>query len=189
MGCKSDQPAPWLCASWLTEMPLIVEDGSGLPDANAYVDIPYISTYLLGEQLEAWEALTESEQESAIIRATRAVDILFNWLGTRETLGQGLSWPRSNVVYEGFEIEGVPTAVQKATAEAVGLVLGEAEFFSEEADVEIASEKVDVIAVSYRTGQAGEKKEITKFEVLNCLVRGLYRIKNGGFRTVPVERV
>jgi hypothetical protein len=171
-------------------MPLIVEDGSGLPDANAYVDIPYVSSYLLGEQLEAWEALSEPEQESAIIKATRAVDTLYDWLGTRKTLEQGLSWPRSNVVYEGFEIEGVPSAVQKATAEAVGLVLDGAEFFSEEADMEIASEKVDVIAVSYRTRQTGEKKEATKFEALNRLVRGLYRTEGGGgFGAARVERV
>jgi hypothetical protein len=170
-------------------MALIVEDGSGKPDSNAYIDIPYVSGYLLGEQLEAWEALEEPEQESAIIRAARYIDSL-GFYGTRKTLEQGLSWPRSDVTYEGFEITGVPVAVKKASAEAVGLVLDGAEFFSDEADVRIASEKVDVISVSYQTPQAGEKAT-TKFEVINKLLKGFMKTDtgSGGFGAAPVERV
>ena len=171
-------------------MALITEDGSGLPDANAYIDISYVSGYLLGEQLEAWEALSEPEQESAVIRSTRAVDTLYDWLGRRETPEQALSWPRSGVTFEGFEVGGVPAAVRKATAEAVGLALDGEEFFSAEADVEVVSERVDAVSVSYRTRQTGEKKEATKFEALNRLVRGLYRKEGGGsFGAAPVERV
>jgi hypothetical protein len=170
-------------------MPLIAEDGSGLPDANAYIDIPYASAYLLGEQLKAWEALGEAEQESAIIRATRYIDSL-EFLGTRKTLEQGLAWPRSSVTYEGFEITGIPAAVKKATAEAVGLILEGAEFFSAEADVTIASEKVDVISVSYQAPQSGEKTA-TKFEVINRLLKGFVKTDrgSGGFGAARVERV
>jgi hypothetical protein len=169
---------------------LIAETGSGLPDATAYADIPYVSAYLLGEQLKAWEALSEPEQESAIIGASRAVDVLFNWLGTRKTPDQAFSWPRVGVEMDGFVIGGVPAAVKKATAEAVGLALDGEELFSKEADLEVASERVDVISRSFRVRQAGEKKEATKFEALNRLVRGLCRRDSGGgFGAVPVERV
>jgi hypothetical protein len=170
---------------------LIAEDGSGLQVSNSYVDIPYVSAYLLGEQLEAWEGMSEPEQESAIIMATRAVDALYDWLGTRKTLEQGLSWPRSGVVYEGFEIEGVPEAVRKATAEAVWLSLDGAEFFSDEADMKIASERVDVIQVSYQAKQPGDKKEPTKFEALNRILRGFFRADtgSGGFSAAKVVRV
>jgi hypothetical protein len=169
---------------------LIVEDGSGLPDSNAYVDIPYVSGYLLGEQLEAWEALEEPEREAAIIRATRYIDSL-EFYGTRRTLEQGLSWPRAGVEYDGFEITGVPQKVKQATAECVALVMQDAELFSEEADVEIAGEKVDVISVSYRTRQAGEKKEATKFEVINKLLKGFMKtgFGGGGLGIARVERV
>ncbi|MDR1250138.1 MAG: hypothetical protein LBK63_12665, partial [Treponema sp.] len=120
----------------------------------------------------------------------RAVDVLFNWLGTRKTPDQAFSWPRAGVVLDGFEIEGVPTAVKKAVAEAVGLVLEGEELFSKEADLEVASERVDVISRSFRVRQAGEKKEATKFEALNRLVRGLCRREGGGgFGAAPVERV
>jgi hypothetical protein len=172
-------------------MPLVIETGSGLPDSNAYVDIPYVSAYLLGEQAEAWEALSESEQEAAIIGATRAVDALYDWLGTRKTLEQALSWPRAGVIFEDFEIEGVPAAVKKAAAEAVGLSLDGVEFFNEEADVKIASERVDVIAVAYQTPRPGDKKAPTKFEVLNRILRGLFREDSGsgGFGAARVKRV
>jgi hypothetical protein len=115
---------------------------------------------------------------------------LYDWLGTRKTLEQSLSWPRKGIEFEGFEIEGVPIAVKKATAEAVGLVLDGAELFSNEADVEIASERVDVISVAYRTRQTGEKKEVTHFEVLNRLLRGLYRVDtgSGGFGAARILR-
>jgi hypothetical protein len=172
-------------------MSLVVETGSGLLDSNGYVDIPYVSAYLLGEQAVAWEALSEGEQESAIIRATRAVDTLYNWLGTRKTLEQALSWPRSKVSYDGFKIEGVPAAVKKATAEAVGLFLDGAEFFSEEADMKIASERVDVISVSYQAPRTGDTKAPTKFEALNRILRGLFLedTGSGGLGISRVERV
>jgi hypothetical protein len=170
-------------------MALIIESGSGDSDSNAYVDIPYVSAYLLGEQLAAWGALSEPEQEAAIVRATRAVDALYDWKGTRKTLDQALSWPRVGVTYEGFEITGVPAAVRKATAEAVGLVLDEAEFFSDEADVAVTSEKVDVISVSYAVPQPGTKKAATPFEALNRMLRGLYGAdSSGGFGSAPVLR-
>jgi hypothetical protein len=170
---------------------LIAEDGSGLQNSNSYVDIPYVSAYLLGEQLEAWEGMSEPEQESAIIMATRAVDALYDWLGTRKTLEQSLSWPRSGVMWERFEIEGVPAAVKKATAEAAGLFIDRAEFFSDEADMKIASERVDVIARSFQPRQPGDKKEPTKFEALNRLVRGLFRADtgSGGFSAAKVVRL
>jgi hypothetical protein len=169
---------------------LTVEDGSCVSNANAYVDIPYVSGYLLGEQLAAWEALEEPEQEAAIIKANRAVDTLYDWLGTRKTPDQNLNWPRSGVIFEGFEVIGVPAAVKKAVAEAVGLFLDGTEFFSEEAGMEVASERVDVVAVAYRARQVGEKKEATKFEVLNRILRGLYRIDaGGGLGIARVERV
>jgi hypothetical protein len=171
-------------------MPLIVEDGTGLLDANAYVDIPYVSAYLLGEQLEAWEALGEPEQESAIIRATRYIDSL-EFIGRRKTLEQNLSWPRVDVTYDGFEIEGIPAAVKKASAEAVGLFLDGAEFFSDEADRETVAEKIDVIAITYKQSSSFDTKAATKFEVINGLLKGLTKTGNGnsGFGAAKVLRV
>jgi hypothetical protein len=115
---------------------LIVEDGTGLADANAYIDIDFVDNYLIGDQLTAWEALTEPEQESAIIKATRFIDLM-DWKGTRKTLEQALEWPRLGVEYQGFEIEGLPNPVKKATAEAVYVVLNTPELYNQSSDKEV----------------------------------------------------
>jgi hypothetical protein len=95
------------------------------------------------------------------------------------------------VTFEGFEVIGVPAAVKKAVAEAAGLFFEGVEFFSNEAGMETVAEKIDVIAITYRTRQAGEKKEATKFEALNRILRGLYKADtgSGGLGIARVERV
>jgi hypothetical protein len=158
---------------------LIVETGAGLPDANGYVAIPYVAHYLIGEMLEKWAALSEGEQESTIIMASRYINNAFTWIGKRRSIEQGLLWPREEAVIEGFEITGVPKAVKEATAECVSLIMQEAELFSVEADVKVTSERVDVIQVHY-AHPVGMEKTATKFEVLNRILRGLYRVDNSG---------
>jgi hypothetical protein len=158
---------------------LIVETGSGLPDANAYVDIPYVDHYLIGEPLEKWTALSEGGQESTIIMASRYINNAFTWIGKRKSLGQGLLWPREGVVLDGFAITGVPRAVKEASAECVSLIMQEAELFSEDANVKVTSERVDVIQVNY-AHPVGMDKTATKFEVLNRILLGLYRVDNSG---------
>jgi hypothetical protein len=173
-------------------MALIVEDGSGLPGANAYIDIVYVSAYLLGEQLEAWAALSEPQRESAIIRASRFIDT-FDFVGTRKTLEQGLSFPRTGVSFDGFPVEGVPVRVKMATAEAVWLAIDGEEFFATDSDAEVSSEQVDVIKVTYRDPGTNEGKAASRFDVLNKLLRNLYKADtvsgSGGITNVRVRRV
>jgi hypothetical protein len=155
---------------------LIVEDGTGLSESNAYVDIPYVENYLLGGRLQAFAALTESEQEAAIITAARYIDSMYPWKGTRKSLDQGLSWPRIGVELEGFPLERVPAAVRKAAAEAVGLVLENPDgLFSTDNDRIEISEKVDIISKTYALAKEAGKTAITRFQVLDNILRLLYR--------------
>jgi hypothetical protein len=174
-------------------MALITEDGSGLPDANAYVDGTYVESYLLGDQREAFTVLSGPEKEVAIIRATRFIDYAFTWLGTRKTLEQGLLWPRTGVKLDGFPLEGVPAQVKKAAAEAVWLAIEGEEFFATDSDAEVSSEQVDVIKVSYREPGTGGQKAASRFDVLNKLLRGMYKADtasgSGGVTNARVRRV
>ncbi len=156
-------------------MALIVEDGTGKSGANAYIDTAFVDSYFVGERLTAWQELDVSIREAAVINATRYIDTAFAWKGRRKTLEQGLNWPRTGVTLDGFPIEGVPARVKQATAEAVGLSMSGEEYYSTESDIGIASEQVDVIKVSYREPSAKELNKPTKFEVLNALLRGLYK--------------
>jgi hypothetical protein len=155
-------------------MALIIEDGTGIVDATAYVSVPFVENYFTGGRLDRFNEL--SDKDSVIVTATQLVDISYEWLGTRKTLDQGLSWPRTGAVFDGFTVEGVPAAVKKAVCEAVWLSMTEESFFSTENDKEVARERVDVIDVSY-VNPKDRKETATRFEILDKLLRNLYHTK------------
>jgi hypothetical protein len=153
-------------------MAFTVEDGTGVQDANAYVDISYVENYLMGDRLARFTDLPDDEKEAAIIAGSQLVDVSYEWLGSRKSLEQGLSWPRDDVEFDGFTVEGVPTAVKKATCEAVWLSITEGSLFSTENNREVVRERVEgAVDVSYAKGEGN----VTRFEILDKLLRGLFR--------------
>jgi hypothetical protein len=175
------------------QMAFAVEDGTGLASANTYVDIPFVEGYLMGDRLTKFQALTPEQQEAAIITATQLVDISYNWQGRKAAYEQGLNWPRLDVSVDGYEVTGVPAAVKKAVCEAVYFVVTNEELYSTENDKFITSEKVDTLQVTYGRLTESGKAVSTRFEILDKLLRELYRpeIKAGGSSvgSARVERV
>ena len=173
-------------------MAFIVEDGTGIEDANAYVDSEHVSDYLMGERLAKFEELDDDEQEAAIIAGSQFVDISYEWVGNRQSLEQGLNWPRTEAEFQGFVIEGVPTAVKKATCEAVYLFISGENLFSTEGDKEVASERIEgAVAISYVNPKDKVKESITRFEIIDRLLKGLYCTEEHGGSSVgsaPVVR-
>ena len=154
---------------------LIVEDGTGVEDANAYIGVPYVEMHLIGNRLARFNDLSGDEKDAAIISGTQLVDISYEWRGNRKTLKQGLAWPRTGVDLDGFTVEGVPAAVRKATCEAVWLSMTEDSLFSTENNKEVVRERVEgAVDVSYATSKDRENISITRFEILDKLLRGLY---------------
>jgi len=153
----------------------IVEDGTGIPEANAYADIPYAENYLMGDRLTQFTGLSGVEKEANIIAATQLVDISFEWLGKRKTFEQGLAWPRTGVELDGFMFEGIPSAVKKATCEAVWLVITEGSLFSTENNKEVARERVEgAVDIHYVNPKDIINPAASRFEILNKLLKGLY---------------
>jgi hypothetical protein len=61
---------------------LIVEDGSGVPNANAYCDVPYADNYHIGTLNQTvWSAASTDLKSQAIIAATRTIDSNFTFDG------------------------------------------------------------------------------------------------------------
>jgi hypothetical protein len=164
-------------------MALIVEDGTGLPGANAYIDISFLDSYFLGGRLEKWLSLSEANKEVHIVNATQFIDLSFEWNGNRKTLEQGLSWPRSGVVYEGFDVKGVPYKVKTATAECVwfSMEADSGELFSQEANETITSSQVGPIKITYATPVCLGSDNATQFDILNKALMGLYHVKTTGY--------
>lgn len=99
---------------------MIVEDGTGLAEANAYASEDALETYADDNGV----TLATGDAEAALVRASTAIDALFGtrFPGTKVNgRDQGLAWPRSG----GYDANGdaiaddaVPAEIVKATCEA-----------------------------------------------------------------------
>jgi len=108
-------------------MALVVEDGTGLSNAESYISVAdadiYIAAYKGADA--TWDDATDAAKEIAARQATQYIDGLYNWIGEPETSTQALDWPR-NYVYDelGYAVDGIPTNLEQATAEVMFLVIG-----------------------------------------------------------------
>jgi hypothetical protein len=104
-------------------MTLVVEDGTGVALANAYVTLDEVSEYAAARGL-TFPTSPSTDGEAAIVRATAAIDAMyrgrFSGYRTHGRL-QALAWPRSTsydaeaLVLDGDEI---PIEIKQATCEA-----------------------------------------------------------------------
>jgi hypothetical protein len=99
---------------------VVAEDGSGLPDANSYIDSTFADTYHADRGNAYWDALDADAKSACLIRATDYIDKRFtrNFRGFRMQKDQALAWPRLAAYDDDrFALTDVPAKLQKATAE------------------------------------------------------------------------
>ena len=123
-------------------MALIVEDGTGLSDANSYVSVAYADAYFLARNVTAWASLTI--KEALLIQATDYMEAVYSesWKGTVLLDTQSLSFPRIidyDTVYPDRLLKAVCELALKAND---GNLLVDVEQRTIE-------EKIDVISVKY----------------------------------------
>jgi hypothetical protein len=111
-------------------MALIVEDGTGKPDAESYVSVTDADTFLSDRGIVTWGAATTSAKEQALRRATDFLTQLYRerWAGCRVLDTQALDWPRYLVPKRDsasngladlpsyYPSDAVPTEVKRACA-------------------------------------------------------------------------
>ncbi len=99
---------------------LIVEDGSGMSNADAFISVEYADAYHAAMGNAEWTG-EETDKEAAIRRATAFLSNSYQWQGyKRKGRPQALAWPRYDVVdCEGWGVDykSVPVEIQRATAE------------------------------------------------------------------------
>jgi len=173
-------------------MALIVEDGSGLTNADAYVSFEDADTYFTNRQgSTAWNdgSVTDLQKEAAIRNATAYLDRRYNnlWMGRRVERLQSLSFPRVDVRdFDGFAIgsDSVPQQVIDACCEGAVLALSE-DLLPDLANTGIVSEEtVGVGSVRATTKYEGGKSQTKSYRKIETLLRGL--VKNTG--TIQLER-
>lgn len=89
-------------------MAFVVEDGTGLPDANSYASVAEADAYHADRGNTAWAGI-EVVKESALVRATDYIEQVYSgrWKGARLTDNQALEWPRTAA-------EGIPSHIKQA---------------------------------------------------------------------------
>ena len=145
---------------------VIVEDGTGIMDANAYADLAAADAYLVARGIWAATPTVTTEgtddtpptfgpdaaivaaKEAAIIRAADALAVL-KWRGEARFPLSLMAWPRVGVEVNGVEvpIDAVPPAVIRANIELAGLLY---------------NGTVDPLAPVERGGKVISKSESTK---------------------------
>ena len=74
---------------------LIVEDGTGLSNANSYISIEEADTFhSINIYGSAWSGYDDARKVSALITATRYIDATFRYKGRRLQTSQLLAFPR-----------------------------------------------------------------------------------------------
>ena len=99
-------------------MALIVEDGTGVSGANAYISRADFLTYHSDRNNASAAALSSTVIDAAILYATEYLDSKYQWRGTPVDDDQSLGFPtEGGYDDQGREITGLPVQVPKATAE------------------------------------------------------------------------
>lgn len=75
-------------------MTFIVEDGTGLPDANSYASVADADEHYTARGDAEWLAATEAEKEYALIKATDYLDAVYVFRSVPLTETQSLECPR-----------------------------------------------------------------------------------------------
>lgn len=112
-------------------MSLIIEDGTGLSNAESYASVAEADEYHLARGREAeWVDLDATDKEYALRRAMDYMRASYRtkWEGVRKTNTQALDWPRWNVPKKDvaggygpaaayYSPDSVPTEVKSAQIE------------------------------------------------------------------------
>lgn len=101
-------------------MAFVVEDGTGVADANAYITVEFADAYFSDRGISEWTGST-SVKQTAIVRATDYIELRFadRFVGQLSPDSTTLSWPRDYV----YDREGnlmtnqIPLELKKSCAE------------------------------------------------------------------------
>lgn len=166
----------------------LVEDGTGLPEANSYVSVSEADS-LLETNIHAaaeWLALTVDERQALLMSATRYLDDRTRWYGTRVSAASGLRWPRIGVTDRDGNLvpaTTIPKQLRFATAEMARFNMGEDRTVERDQDA-LSRLKADVIELEFVEGYRLPKVP----EHMRYLLLGLGMIAGSGITFGKVIR-
>ena len=101
-------------------MPLIVENGSGVLNANSYIDLAYLANYATSRGYSL-PLSTLDRERFAIVAMDYLESYRDKFKGVKSFPMQPFQWPRENVFIDGTELEGdyIPEELKKAQCQLV----------------------------------------------------------------------
>jgi len=156
-------------------MALVVENGTGLSNANSYVSIAEADAYFVDTD-PTWGLLTDPSKTTHLIKATRFIDGRYRtrFAGVRlRGRTQVLEWPRSGVQdIQGYPLQGVPIEIKNATCEsALRDIIGDLIPDVDRGGMERAV-TVGPIKIEYEPGAPGSKT----YEVIDNMLSGIMNV-------------
>ena len=136
---------------------LVVENGTGLPNSNTYVDLGYANSYNTRRGNSAWFALDVNQQELALMNAALALDTRYGTMykGLLMTQAQAMLFPRTAFVSStGRQINqgAIPDILRNAQCEFAVMWVNQINLFDDPnratAGVKQLSSEVDVVKES-----------------------------------------
>ncbi len=159
-------------------MSLVVEDGSGMSNAESYVSVNDVTAYNDAHNaVAAWTSADTTARERALRLATQYLEATYNqrWLGERLTETQALAWPRSCVWLDGYVVDDgdMPRALLDATCELAlrAIVSPLINDLTEPGMVDLDRVKVGPIEVEQHF--VGGRGQVPIYRVVDGLLRGL----------------
>lgn len=153
-------------------MAVVVEDGTGLANADAYVSQADTDAYWAARTTNtlaaAWAAASSTLKDSAIRVATEYLDTKYSWKGLKLSSAQSLVWPRTGV-FDELDTElvtQVPVGVEKACYELAARALSEDLRADSTQDDFIESEKIGPMETKFRAGSTA----LPTYRIVNDLV-------------------
>lgn len=151
-------------------MAFIVEDGSGLTEANSYVSLEWANAYFQTSMDRAdWDFLDDDDKKAALIAATAIIDDFWDFNGTVRSYTQALQLPRYGMPDRSgrslIQSNQIPIGAKQAVADLALFMRkqkdsGVTETSSSSSDA-VSKIEVGPIAVTMAGGSSGSSSSTT----------------------------
>lgn len=156
-------------------MALVVENGTGLSNAESYVSVADASAYLASLGDTTFSGLADdTAREQALRKATNYMEQRYRgrWKGERLTRSQGLSWPRFDAEVDGWyvDVDIVPPEVEHGCA--LLAVKSVTETLNDDLAQQVIREKIGPLETEYNANSPQSKRYLAVDQLLAPFLQG-----------------
>ncbi len=163
---------------------LIVEDGTGVANANTYADLAYARAFATNTGLVGLPTDDEAAK-AALLRAMAYIESR-PYQGYPSSATQALVWPRKGVLYSGYQLldNYIPEPIKKAQVVAATLIGNGIELLPTVSGQFVTEETVGPITTKYSDEYLASSTGLTVFSEIDVYLNPFCNIA-GGYRLTP----